>query len=323
MMMKHLSVISLLLLSSSALAVMPVEWQKHPIKIPLHVGEQRLIHFPDHVLFGRPTSLTDKLDVSSLQGTLYLTALEEFEPTQVKVRLNDSGDVVLLDLVAIKDNGQPFDEVLVSVPGSEAGSNQSAIMLDGQSSPTDSNQQQSGSGTQPSEAVAKEDPYKGTPFDQSGNEAMSPEEMIQFAAREFYAPPRLRNNDQRMNRTSIDSDEDTTVLFIDTSYDLFDATPIAAWMSSSGQYLTAIKLVNKKPYAVKVNPFHLNMQFNYAAPQHIKLEQANVPGDTTMLYVITDRPFTESRFESPAPWRPAVDDTQDSATTNFSRPESR
>lgn len=38
----------------AARAVEPVEWNSHPIKIPLQVGEQRLIHFPDHVQFGRP-----------------------------------------------------------------------------------------------------------------------------------------------------------------------------------------------------------------------------------------------------------------------------
>jgi integrating conjugative element protein (TIGR03749 family) len=321
--MKRLSLLLILsLITSPVWAVMPVEWQKRPIKIPLHVGEQRLVHFPDHVLFGRPKSLTDKLDVSSLQGTLYLTALEEFEPTQVKVRLNDSGDVVLLDLVALQPNGQPFDEVLVSVPGSEAGANQSSMLLDGQSAPPDGNKQ-SANPSNGASAAAAENPLKGTPFEPSTDEVMSPEEMIQFAAREFYAPPRLRTTDPRMNRTSIDKDEDTTDLFIDTSYGIFDATPVAAWISPSGQYLTTIRLINTKPYAVNVNPFHLNMQFNYAAPQHIKLEQANVPGDTTMLYIITDRPFTESRYESPAPWRPAVDDTQDSAKTNFSRLESK
>lgn len=130
--------------------------------------------------------------------------------------------------------------------------------------------------------------------------------MIQFAAREFYAPPRLRTNDQRLNRTALNSAEDMRDSFIDTSYGIFDATPIAAWQSTSGQYLTAIKLVNRKSSPVKVNPFHLNMQYSYAAAQHIQLNQNNVPGDTTMLYVISDRPFSDSRYESPAPWAPVA-----------------
>lgn len=288
----------------SSYAVEPIEWNSRPIKLPLQVGEQRLIHFPDHVVFGRPKSLSDKLDVISMQGTLYLTAKEEFEPTQVKVRLNDSGDVVLLDIVAIPNNGTTLDEVVISVPGSEAGS--------GSGSSDSSNKGKPSASTaaygQSEKTEEEKNPYKDTPFDPSAQTAITPEDMIVFAARQFYAPPRLRINDNRLSRTSVNKDDDTTDLFIDTSYGLFDATPIAAWNSDTGQYLTAIRLVNKKPFPVNVNPFHLNMQYNYAAPQHLRLSQANTPGDTTMLYIVSERPFSESRYESPAPWRPAQED---------------
>ena len=283
-----------LVMSCSAFAVEPIEWRSKPIKIPLQVGEQRLIHFPDHVVFGRPRSLADKLDADSMQGTLYLTAQEEFAPTQVKVKLNDSGDIVLLELVAVPRAGAPLDEVLISVPGSEAGTGVVAEAGSG-----------TGADSQKSAPVV-ENPLAGTPFDTSGDAAISPEEMIQFAAREFYAPPRLRTNEPRLNRTALNSAEDMRDLFIDTSYGIFDVTPIAAWQSTSGQYLTAIKLVNRKSAPVKVNPFHLNMQYAYAAAQHIQLNQNNVPGDTTMLYVISDRPFSDSRYESPAPWAPVA-----------------
>lgn len=315
--MKMKSVARLVLLAMLSLpalqeahAVEPIEWQSRPIKIPLQVGEQRLIHFPDHVVFGRPKSLSDKLDVISMQGTLYLTAKAEFEPTQVKVRLNDSGDVVLLDLVAIPSNGTALDEVVISVPGSEAGSagSDTASKNKGKGTTTGT----SGSSKTPSSSDVsnqqEEDPYKDTPFDTSAEKVLTPEEMIVYAARQFYAPPRLRVNDSRLSRTSVNPNEDTTDLFIDTSYGLFDATPVAAWSSSNGKYLTAVRLVNKKPFPVTINPFHLNMQFNYAAPQHLKLTQANTPGDTTMLYIVSDRPFSESRYESPAPWQPAQND---------------
>ena len=75
--MKMKSVARLVLLAMLSLpalqeahAVEPIEWQSRPIKIPLQVGEQRLIHFPDHVVFGRPKSLSDKLDQNiSLEKT--------------------------------------------------------------------------------------------------------------------------------------------------------------------------------------------------------------------------------------------------------------
>ncbi len=302
MMKKNLIAAGLALaFSLSAFAVEPIEWRSRPIKIALHVGEQRLIHFPDHVLFGRPESLASKLDADSMQGTLYLTAQEEFSPTQVKVKLNDSGDIVLLELVALPRSGAQLDEVLISVPGSEAGTTDSSTT------------------SAPAKAAATEEsPLAGTPFDMFGDQAISPEEMIQFAAKEFYAPPRLRVNDPRLNRTAVNNAEDMRDLFIDTSYGLFDATAIAAWRSNSGQYLTAVRLVNRQLQPVKVNPFHLNMQYAYAAAQHIQLERSNMPGDTTMLYVISDRPFSESRYETPAPWAPIQ--SKKSADTKFERP---
>lgn len=280
--------------AEQAVAVEAIEWQKKPIKVSLQVGEQRMIHFPDHVMFGRPDSLANALDVDSLQGTLYLTAHETFAPTQVRVKLNDSGDIVLLDLIAVPRQGAPLDEVLISVPGSEAGAAAAAAAKENRTS---------GKPASTSSAAA-ENPLAGTPFDPVGDGVISPEEMIQFAARQFYAPPRLRTNEQRLERTSANTGEDLRDLFIGRTYGQFDATTVAAWRSSAGQYLTAVRLVNRKPFKVKVNPFDLNMQFNYATAQHIQVAQANVPGDTTMLYVITDRPFTESRYENPAPWAP-------------------
>lgn len=231
-----------------------------------------------------------------MQGTLYLTAKEEFAPTQVKVRLNDSGDIVLLDLVAIPRGSQALDDVVVSVPGSEAGRVKNK---------NGGGEESAGNTGSTQSAAVEEDPYKDTPFDTSAEATLSPEEMIIYASRQFYAPPRLRVNDSRLSRIAVNKDSDTTDLFIDTSYGLFTATPIVAWFSSTGQYLTAVRLVNNKPYAVNVNPFHLNMQYAYAAPQHVRLSQTNTPGDTTMLYIVTDRPFEESRYESPAPWQPA------------------
>jgi integrating conjugative element protein (TIGR03749 family) len=302
-MIKKLTLYCILLVCChQAFAVEPMQWKSHPLKILLQVGEQRLVHFPDHVMFGRPKTLSDKLDVSSIQGTLYLKATSEFGPTQTKVRLNESGNIVILELIAVKNSGNPLDEVLISVPGSEAGS---TAKNSSEKDATNGSQ----SATTKNTPSFQENPLAGTPFDNSNEQAITPEEMIQFVAREFYAPPRLRINDPRLNRTNINPDEDTTDLFIDKSYGLFDSKPIAAWVSTTGQYITAIRLVNLKSFEVEVNPFHLNMQYNFAAPQHIKLTKANLPGDTTMLYVITDRPFTESRYESPAPWRSANEQT--------------
>ena len=46
-----------------------VVWNKAPIAIPLVVGEERLVHFPDSVSIGLPQSLTPLLRSQSINGT--------------------------------------------------------------------------------------------------------------------------------------------------------------------------------------------------------------------------------------------------------------
>ena len=62
-----------------------VVWNKTPIAIPLVVGEERLVHFPDSVSIGLPQSLTPLLRSQSINGTLYLLARQPFEATRVMV----------------------------------------------------------------------------------------------------------------------------------------------------------------------------------------------------------------------------------------------
>jgi len=77
-----------------------VVWNKAPIAIPLVVGEERLVHFPDSVSIGLPQSLTPLLRSQSINGTLYLLAKQAFDPTRVMVRSETDGPIYVLDISA-------------------------------------------------------------------------------------------------------------------------------------------------------------------------------------------------------------------------------
>lgn len=77
-----------------------IVWNKAPIAIPLVVGEERLVHFPDSVSIGLPQALTPLLRSQSINGTVYLLAKHSFEPTRVMVRSETDGPMYVLDISA-------------------------------------------------------------------------------------------------------------------------------------------------------------------------------------------------------------------------------
>ena len=67
----------------------PVEhlrWSGTPIPLALPVGKDRVLRFPNEVRVGPPGMLTERLQVTSADGAVYLRALEPFEPTLVLVQ---------------------------------------------------------------------------------------------------------------------------------------------------------------------------------------------------------------------------------------------
>ena len=80
-----------------------IAWRKVPIAIPLTVGAERLVHFPDAVKVGIPPQLQSALRVQSIAGTLYLLARQPFDSTRVIVRGLGNEAVYVLDLSATTD----------------------------------------------------------------------------------------------------------------------------------------------------------------------------------------------------------------------------
>ena len=101
----------------------PIIWRKAPIRVLLHEGEERLVHFPGSVRMALPESLAALLRAQSIHGTLYLRADAPFAPTRVLVYTQPEGPIYVLDLEAVAADTHsyalPDIEIVTQAPVSE------------------------------------------------------------------------------------------------------------------------------------------------------------------------------------------------------------
>ena len=101
----------------NAQTALHIVWDKSPISVILPVGTERMVSFPSSIKFGFDVSVlpADTLRVQNVGGTLYLLAKKAFQPVRVQVLMNDSGQIVLLNLsAAAQADNTPLAIVLPS-----------------------------------------------------------------------------------------------------------------------------------------------------------------------------------------------------------------
>lgn len=94
-----------------------VVWNKLPIQFSVPINQERLISFPDHVkVINTNENLTqEKVSILNNAGTLYIKAHQTFDPVRLRIVMQETGEVILLDLSAVAHgNDSPVDVVLAS-----------------------------------------------------------------------------------------------------------------------------------------------------------------------------------------------------------------
>ena len=112
--------------------------------------------------------------------------------------------------------------------------------------------------------------------------------LTRFAARQLYAPVRLRSDRPGIVRTPVSRDPINLV-----RGGAIDARPLVAWRAG-GFYLTAVKLTNRTNQAKTLDPRNLRGAWLTATFQHHRLLPAGNEADTTAVYLISARPFSVS-----------------------------
>lgn len=231
-----------------------VVWRKVPIAVPLIVGEERLVHFPDSVSVGLPPSLNAVLRSQSINGTLYLLARQPFAPTRVLVRSETEGSIYVLDISADTNGDEPR-----SLPELQI------LPQAGTASAHEGNDDSSLGNLRPAAG---------------GYVALT-----RFAAQQLYAPTRLLPAQKGV--VAMPVSQKPVALVVGGSV---EAVPVAAW-KSGGRYVTAVKLTNRRSRPVVLDPRELRGSWLAATFQHNRLLAAGSDADSTAVYLVSERPF--------------------------------
>tara|TARA_R110000851_G_scaffold86648_3_gene188234 strand:- start:17221 stop:18054 length:834 start_codon:yes stop_codon:yes gene_type:complete len=235
-----------------------VVWNKAPIAIPLVVGEERLVHFPDSVSIGLPQSLTPLLRSQSINGTLYLFARKPFEPTRVMVRSETDGPIYVLDISAAPGGADSR-----SLPDVQ-------VLLQASQKPPQDLSEDAGADQSTSDKQSQSLGYAA---------------LTRYAAQQLYAPTRLIP--QQLGVVAIPVNPEPVDLVVGGK---IEAVPVAAWKAGL-RYVTAVKLINRTQSPVVLDPRELRGSWLAATFQHNRLLPAGSEADTTAVYLVSDRRF--------------------------------
>lgn len=247
--------LALNLIAATTQAVEIMRWERLPLTVPLLVGQERVVFVERNVRIGMPTSLGGRLRVQSAAGAVYLRADEPIEPTRLQLQDAITGELILLDIVAMPaQGGQPELEAIRIVE-----------------QPT--KQQRSESDNTAPSAFHNE-PSHRTPV---------PVALTRYAAQNLYAPLRTVEPLPGVRRVNLPPDLSLGLLLPSLPV---DARALGAWRLGD-YWVTAIRLTNKTHQAVDLDPRVLLGDFVAATFQHHYLGSRGTSLDTSVLYLTT------------------------------------
>ncbi|MDR2015201.1 MAG: TIGR03749 family integrating conjugative element protein [Azoarcus sp.] len=234
-----------------AQAVELLRWERLPLPVSLHVGEERVVFVEREMRVGVPAHLKDRLRVQSANGAIYLRAAETFPPIRVQLQDAASGAFVLLDITAFERDGEtPLEPVRIvfDPPRTDA--------------------------AQKGELPAQPSAVRDTPV---------PILLTRFAAQNLYAPLRAIEPVAGIARVNVRSSIDLGTLL---PFSPIACRALAAWRLE-GYQVTAILVRNTSPRAVRLDARDLQGKFVAATLQHLILGLRGDATDTTALYLVT------------------------------------
>ncbi len=245
-------------------------WQGNPISIALPLNQEKRIIFPVKVtpdLKGKLT--TQQLRIINDDKSLYLTALKPFSTTRMFVSLTEPdgrADVVMIDLST--NAGADKLPVSITLPATKTtiAKNTSGITTS---------------------SFNNNDVNLVVP---NGNNYIT---LIRYAWKELFAPARLVSNPLSITRAPMNTVAMTSNLIYG---DKVFAHPEISW-EYQGTYVTAVELRNKYAHPTNINIAN-DLCGNWEAaslyPRSYLMPNGAKHGDSTILFLISSRPFGES-----------------------------
>lgn len=259
------------LLSLACLAALPaqavelVKWERIPLPVALHVGQERIVFVNRNVRVGFPPELKGKLRVQSTGGAVYLQPGEQFARTRLVLQDVENGEMILLDISADKGKNvlEPVSLVYQGEVSSSTGNNDVAA-TDNQTPKTGERQ-----------STSKSKEKKST--------TTLPVALTRYAAQSLYAPSRTIEPLPGVHSISLALPDKLTSLLPSESVEI---KPLAAW-GLQGYSVVALTLQNQRAEKVLLDPRRLQGNFYSATFQHRWLGASGTPEDTTTVYLVT------------------------------------
>ncbi|WP_399199835.1 TIGR03749 family integrating conjugative element protein [Tenebrionicola larvae] len=263
--MALLGVAGAITISSPVKAVELMKWERIPLQVPLTTGQERIVFVNRNVRVGFPPELNGKLRVQSTGGAVYLLAKADFASTRVQFQDVENGELILLDVTALKGTQvrEPVSLVYREEVSSATASN--SVSVSAAESVTSGNREKTASGDN--------EPRITTPL---------PIALTRYAAQSLYAP--LRTVEALPGVHAISHGLPSIITSLLPSEPVA-VRPLAAW-GVQGYNVVALKLTNQRPEKVVLDPRRLMGNFHSATFQHRWLGATGTPEDTTVLYLV-------------------------------------
>ncbi len=236
-------------------------WDKKPLRITLPVGQERIVSFPSAIRIGLSASLEKKLRTQINNNTIYWLAHDEFTSQRIEIRAIDGSVIYLVDLIA-KKSGASVEPIEVILKNAQP----------------------------PALNVQQDRKIRRNPELATGTRRTAPGyiHLSRFAAQQLYAPTRLLQQGSSIHRVPVNRQA--------TSYLMQGAKvlakPVAAWKQGS-LYITALEIKNLSGDPIALDPRKIRGQWKAATFQYTYLHPAGSEHDSSVLYLISDRPFHE------------------------------
>ena len=248
--------------ASSAHAIEILRWERLPLAVPLHVGQERVIFIDRNVRVGVPPSVGQRLRVQSAAGAIYLRASETIEPTRLQLQDADTGALILLDIAA---EAAPADQ-----PPLEP-----VRIVEGETAPI----RYGDVGAATESGTAKADGESARP----ARETPIPVVLTRYAAQNLFAPLRTVEPVAGIARVNLKRGLNLDMLMPTVP---LRASALASWRLDELQ-VTAVRLRNTSKRWVALDPRDLQGDFMTATFQHDALGPAGTPEDTSVVYLVT------------------------------------
>ena len=232
-------------------------WNRTPLPLGLQVGTERMITFPAPVRLGIPPEISPFVRAQLVDRTAYLVTNAPFSKVRIVAENPLNGTVILLDVSSLKT-------IAATAPVE--------IFLDKKSE---------------REPIAVRRPKTD---DEEQLLEVDQVSLTRYAAQQLYAPRRLIKELPGVRQVQLDPSP-VTGLYRNAK---IKAEPVGGWRSPE-HFVTAVKLTNTGEAPVDLDPRNLRGQWRTATFQHTRILAAGNEEDTTVVYLISDRRFEETR----------------------------